>query len=330
MQVEIKNTKSLDKDKWNELLQNSPESTIFHTKAWAEVWEKSFPGSDSFFIISVDEKGDYLAGLPLWRRKKFGLSTIFSMPFGTYGGIIKKKDIDKKIIFSLFEKLEGIIRKGNVLKAQLVDFFSTHNHLSTLGFSSQRFCTHLLSLDQLDEDDYLKGFTQKRREKIRQSQRRGGEVQDIRSLEDVKACYQLLMETYHRHMVKPLKYPLRFFENIFSVMGKGNLLKWVIVLKEDNIIASLINFAFKDTVYAWKGASASGELESRPNDAKYLNSILWAKKNGFKLFNFGTTPEGVEGMIKFKESWGAKKKEYLIYEKKKRAGKLLEKIRRTS
>lgn len=330
MQVEIASSSSLDEDKWNELLEKSPQSTVYHTKSWAEVWEKSFPGSNSFFIVCTDEKGDYLAGIPIWQREKFGLKSLYSMPFDTYGGIIKRIKADDQIVFPVYEKLKEIIEKERVIQAQVVDFFSIQHHLCNLGFRSRRIYSHMLSLDRIDENDYLASFNQKRREKIRQSQRRGGKAEDIRSLEDVRECYKLLMDTYRRHKVKPLKYTLRFFENIFSIMGKRNLLKWVIVLKDEKLIASLINFAFKDTVYAWKGASASRELDLRPNDLKYLFSILWAKKNGFKFFNFGTTPEFAEGMIKFKESWGAQRYEYLIHDKKKGLGKLLDRIRNIS
>lgn len=330
MKVEIKSLNNLDEDKWNKLLEDSPQSTVYHTKSWAEVWERSYPKSASFFIISFDEKGDYLAGLPVWQRQRFGLKSFFSMPFGTYGGLIKKGEIDESALSHFYEKLVQVFKGGNMIKAQLVDFFSTDCYLQNVGFSSSKYYTYLIFLDRIDENDYMQTFTRKRREGIRQSQRRGIEVKDIHSLEDVRQCYQLSEETYTRHNIKKVKYPFKLFENIFALMGKGNLLKWFIALKEERIIGSLINFAFKDTLYAWEGGSDFRELNARPNDALFLHSILWAKKNGFKLFNFGATPEGAEGMISFKESWGAKKKEYLIYEKKKRLGELLEKIRRVS
>jgi len=71
--VKIKNTGDLNEEKWNSLLEHAPHSTVYHTKTWSEVWEKSYPGSHSFFLICVDEKGDYLAGFPVWQRERFGL-----------------------------------------------------------------------------------------------------------------------------------------------------------------------------------------------------------------------------------------------------------------
>jgi predicted N-acyltransferase len=330
MIVEIKNINDLNENSWNKLLEDSPQSTVYHTKSWAEVWEKSYPKSHSFFITATDEKGNYLAGMPIWQKEKFGLKSLFSMPFGTYGGLIKKKEIDKSISYHIYERLEQMFKGQRIIKAQFIDFFSSNDYLQNIGFSPLKYFTHLILLYQIDENDHLQIFSRKRREGIRQSQRRGVKVKDIRSLEDIPRCYQLWMETSRRHNNKSPKYPFKLFENIFTIMGRGDLLKWLIALKGERIIGSLINFVFKDTLYAWGGGSDFKELNARPNDALFLYSILWAKRKGLRLFNFGATPEGAEGMIKFKESWGALRKEYLIYEKKKRLGKLLEKIKSIS
>lgn len=327
MRVEIKTINNMDENKWDELLESSTHSTVYHTRTWAEVWEKTYPRSNSFFIVWIDEKEDYLAGLPVWQKDKFGLRSFYSMPFGTYGGLIRKEKTDSRAFLPVYEKLLQMYGRVRMIKVQLVDFSSANNHLEDFGFSSSKYYTHLIHLNQIDQSSPMQNFSRKRREGIRQSHRRGIEVKDIRSLKDVRRCYQLSWETYKRHNGELVKYPFKLFENIFTLMGERNLLKWVIALKDERIIGSLINFVFKDTLYAWEGGSDFGELNARPNDALFLYSILWAKQNGCKFFNFGATPEGAEGMIKFKESWGAETKEYLIYEKKKRLGKLLDRVR---
>lgn len=327
MAVEIKTISNLDEEKWNRLLEESPHSTVYHTKSWAEIWQRSYPKSNSFFIITVDEKGDYSAGLPLWKKERLGLQSFFSMPFGTYGGLVKKQNKDDSSFFPIYEKLQHMFKGANTLVVQIVDFFSADHHLQKIGFTPRQYHTHIIHLDRIDEHNYMLFFTRKRREGIRQSQRRGIEVRNIRSFDDIQRCYQLSLETCRRHDIKSAEYPFSLFENIFAVMGKRELLKWFVALKGERIIGSLMNFVFKDTVYAWEMGSDLKELNARPNDALFLHSILWAKKNGLKFFNFGATPEKAEGMIRFKESWGAERKEYLIYEKKKRLGQFIERIK---
>ena len=326
MQVEIKTINDLNEEKWNRLLQESPHSTVYHTKTWAKVWEKSFPGSHSFFMICVDEKGDYCAGFPFWQRERFGLKSIYSMPFGTYGGLVRREKLEESLYIGIYQKLGQLLTERRIIKAQSIDFSLTDHYLQEIGFSSRGYSAYVISLDGIDQNDYVQTLTRERKKCIRQSQRRGVEVKDIRSIEDVKPCHQLSWGTRIRHGVKST-FPLELFENIFTLMRQGDLLRWLISLKGEKIIGTLINFVFKDTFYAWEGGSDSTELNARPNDALYVHSILRAKRNGFKFFNFGATHEDAEGMIRYKESWGAERKEYLIYEKKKRLGQFIEKIR---
>jgi len=330
MAVKIKNTGDLNEEKWNSLLEHAPHSTVYHTKTWSEVWEKSYPGSHSFFLICVDEKGDYLAGFPVWQRERFGLKSFFSMPFGTYGGLVTKKDQHENSFLSIYEELKRMFQGVNTLGAHIVDFFCADRYLEDMGFSCTRHNTHLIHLDRIDENDYMKFFAKKRREGIRQSRRRRVKVREVGSSEDTKRCYQLLLDTWQRHDLKSAKYPAVLFDNIFLLMGKSSLLKWFVALMDEKIIGSLVNFVFKDTLYAWEMGADFKELNARPNDALFMESILWAKKNGLKFFNFGATPEAAEGMTRFKESWGAEKREYLIFEKKKRLGRIVEKMRRVS
>jgi lipid II:glycine glycyltransferase (peptidoglycan interpeptide bridge formation enzyme) len=327
MAVEIKTLSNLDEEKWNRLLEESPHSTVYHTKSWAQIWQRSYPESNSFFIITVDEKGDYLAGLPIWQRKRFGLKSIYSMPFGTYGGLIKKKGADGSVSLLLYEELLKMLEEWRAIKAELVDFSLTDHHLQEIGFSVRRYYAHLILLDQIDENDYVSTLTRERKKCIRQSRRRGVEVRDVHSLDEVRRCYELSLGTRRRHDVKSTKYPLELLENIYNLMNKRNLLRWFVALRGERVIGSLVNFVFKDTFYAWEGGSDFQELNARPNDALYVYSILWAKRNGLRIFNFGATPEKAEGMIRFKESWGAHRKEYLIYEKKKGLGEFIERIK---
>ena len=323
--LELKKLDEVEGKKWDELLFSSSYSTVYHSLSWCRVWQKTYPQSDFLFIILKDSDENYLLGFPLWEKKKLFLSSFYSLPFGTYGGPIMKDKIDKVSIDVCLKKLDAITQKWNVLKIEVADFFNQYDFLNSYGFSSKNYFAHLLDLSAIDENNPMKEFDKKRKEGIRQSQRRGVLIKDIESLKEVERCYELTLDTYHRYGIKKPKYPLLLFENIFSVMRQNNLLKWVVATKDNKIIGSLMNFTFKDMVYAWEGASDYDSQNFRPNDALLFHTILWAKKNGFKFFNFGATPSGALGMLRFKESWGTFVKTYKIYERKNWLGNLLTK-----
>ena len=344
--LELKKLDEVDERRWDELLFSSTYSTVYHSLSWCKVWQKTYPQSDYLFLILTDEKGNYWAGFPLWEKNKYGLKSLYSLPFGTYGGPIFKGEVNMlfrqkglkggteqcsvptSIQKELINKFTEVSQKWNVLQIQTVDFFNQYDFLSLFGFSYKDYFAHLLDLTTIDDNSPMEGFDKKRKEGIRQSQRRGVLIKDMESLEEVKRCYELTLDTYCRYGIEKPKYPLLLFENIFRVMRDKNLLKWVVVLKDNQIIGSLMNFAFKDMVYAWEGASDYDSQNFRPNDSLFFHTILWAKKNNFKLFNFGATPSKALGMQRFKESWGTFVKPYKIYEKKSWLGKVLSKLRK--
>jgi len=312
MPLSLKKLNQIDEKEWENLVLTSKYSSFYHTKIWSEIWEKSFPDCEALFFIL--EEQNYLAGLPLIRFKKKGLLSFFSMPFGTYGGIIGNLSAEQKTqLFREAVKL-GTVKKH--LRFQIVDFFDQNKELEKLNFQQTQPFTHLINLDNPKSEI---GFQKRGYE---QSLKRNLGIREIDSLEEMEICYQLYLTTAEKHQLKQIKYPLKFYENLFSMKANSKYLKWWIVLKEKQIMAYQINFVFKDTLYYWDGGSSPDSLAERPNDALMGHSIIWAKSNNLKFYNLGGSPQKSEGLIRFKEDWGGDRKDYFTYEKESTLGKI--------
>lgn len=312
MPLSIKKLNQIDEKKWENLVLTSNCSSFYHTLFWAGIWEKSFPFCEALFFVS--EEQNYLAGLPLVRFKKKGFLSLFSMPFGTYGGIIGSFSQEQKIqLFREAVKL-GTVKKH--LRFQIVDFFDRNKELEKLDFKKIPTFAHLINLESPKSES---GFQKRGYE---QSLKKELSIQEVGTMEDVKICYQLYLATAQKHQLKQIKYPLKFYENLFSMKANSNYLKWWIVLKEKQIIAYQVNFVFRDTLYYWDGGSLPDFLPDRPNDALLGYSLKWAKENKLKFYNLGGSPQESKGLIRFKEDWGGERKEYFIYEKESTLGKI--------
>ncbi len=318
----------LDFKRWLQLLKNSETTTFFHTHPWFLVWKKSYPQTDFSFFILEDQGKNYLAGFPFWIKKKFGLKKFSSLPFGTYGGFVFDRKLEQKEIFFFIKRCMEALKGWNVLKIEIIDFFESFDFLQSFGFKSKPYLTHILNLNDFDQDDPFRGFTRERKKAVSQSQKRGVWIKDVESEDEVEKCYELTLSTYKRYGMRKPKYPFLLFKNIFVIIGGQNLLKWIVAKKDDKVIGSLINFYFKDMVFSWEGASDYNYQSLRPNDALRFHSILWAKKNNFFLYNLGATPEKGSGMLRFKESWGAKKRYYKVWEWESLCGRFLKKTRK--
>jgi lipid II:glycine glycyltransferase (peptidoglycan interpeptide bridge formation enzyme) len=75
----------------------------------------------------------------------------------------------------------------------------------------------------------------------------------------------------------------------------------------DEILAGIIILCHdKRAIYAY-GASIKDreKLRLRPNDLLFWHIIHEMKSAGYEFFDFGTTPASNEGLLHFKENWGA-------------------------
>ncbi len=313
----------LDEQNWDELLTDSPYSTFYHKSVWAKVWFSSFVYFTPLFLVYSNENRKYKAGFPLILSDKFRLKRVYSMPFGTYGGMILSEPLQAEIVAELYEKMDQELRKLKPASAEVVDFSGQQKHLSQYGYDAAKAYTHILDLSK-----YMDDPVHKTKRGAIQAEKKGVKVELVSSVEKIRDCHNLVLERGKRHGLKRSKFPLGLYENIWNILKPEKELRWSIATAGERIIAFQINFLFKDTIYYWEGASLSEALNLRPNDALFSDTIQWGISQGYRYLNLGGSPEKAEGLVRFKEAWGGEKKEYLIYSKRKFWYKAIEKLRR--
>lgn len=313
----------LDEQKWEELILNSPDSTFYHKSAWAKLWFSSFVYFTPLFLVYSGDNGEYKAGFPFILSDKYRLKRVYSMPFGTYGGMILSEGFQIEKVAELFEKMDKELRKLRVAGAEVIDFFDQQKRLDQFGYRAEKAYTHILDLSK-----YMYNPVHKTKRGAIQAEKRGVKVEPLSSVEKIRDCFNLVLERDKRHGLKRPKFPLGLYENIWNILKSGQELRWSMATVDEQTIAFQINFLFKDTIYYWEGASLSEALNLRPNDALFFDTIQWGIAQGYRYLNLGGSPENAEGLVRFKEAWGGEKREYLIYNKKKFWYRTLEKLKR--
>ena len=117
----IEIVKNVDSEKWDKLLSNSKEATVFHTKEWLTVLERTYTDRTIHYIIGRDKNGDLLCGLPLIQYKRFGFSVFTSTIWGTP---LLLNNADESIRKEILEKFSDLYKKINVI---YVDFNSVRD-----------------------------------------------------------------------------------------------------------------------------------------------------------------------------------------------------------
>ena len=152
------------------------------------------------------------------------------------------------------------------------------------------------------EKNILKSLHKDARWGIKKAQKSGLSVREAKSEKDWTAFYELLKEVVRSggSDVQPFSY----------IRGKAHTL--LVCEKGQKIIGGAA--VFFDPVYnikiprLFKIASDKKYLYLQPNNLLYWHCVLWAKKKGYREFDFGgwqiNARGHLDGINRFKEKWG--------------------------
>jgi lipid II:glycine glycyltransferase (peptidoglycan interpeptide bridge formation enzyme) len=131
----------------------------------------------------------------------------------------------------------------------------------------------------------------------------------------IEIFYGLLKNTYGR-----IKMPcpsLDFFMNAFRFLqGKGRVNFFLTSYKGKNIAGRAV-LVYKGVIYDWYAGSSKEALSYYANELIIWQIILWGKKKGYKVFDFGGagSPATYYGPAEFKRRFGGREVNFGRFEK---------------
>jgi len=282
---------------WDEFVENSTSATFFHKSGWKEVIEKAF-GHKTYFLYT-EEQGKITGILPLVHIKSllFG-NSLSSCAFCVYGGIIA----DNK------ETYQQLDKKACDLAEELgVDHLEMRNKIQLTPERPHKelYVTFRKELDENEEKNML-AIPRKQRAVIRKGIK-AGLVSEID--QEIDRFYQAY-STSVRNLGTPV-----FAKKYFSILKqvfKEQCEILTVVDKNGMLIASVMNFYFKDEVLPYYGGGTEHARAVQGNDFMYWEVMRRAVEKGIKIFDYGRSKEGT-GSYRFKKHWGFEPKP-LFYE----------------
>ena len=283
---------------WNELLLATSGHSFFHTSNWADVLQKTYKYTPTFFVSYGENKITNL--LPVMEVKSFltgkrGVSlpfTDFCEPLVVEGQQFRIM-LDKAVSFGKKRnwKYLGIRGGESYLSAeQPADIFYCHKLDLTLG-QKQLFLN-------------LRDSTKRN---IKKAQKEKVSISITTSWQAMKAFCSLNTLTRREHGLPPQ--PFNFFRNLHDLVIKKDL-GFIVTASANNIvIAANVYFTFGNEVTYKYGASDKQFHRLRANNLVMWEAIRWSVNNGFKELSFGRTEPENAGLRQYKRGWGGR--EYL-------------------
>jgi CelD/BcsL family acetyltransferase involved in cellulose biosynthesis len=287
----------LDDNRWNELLRIHPSSSVFHTTQWLEALRRTYGYEPCAFTTSPP-------GSPLRNAAVFCLidswmtgRRLVSVPFADHCALLTQNPED---IRSIFVALELALDRERLV---YFEFRPTHLMPITtpLWCATEKYYFHQIDLHPDLEVLFRSLHKDSIQRKLRRAAKEGISYRDDRPNELLDDFFRLFVSTRRRHRVPPQ--PKAWFQNLIESFG--DKLKIRVAYKGSRPIASILTIRYKDTLIYKYGCS-----DSHMNKFGGIQLLLWraiqeAKSEGLKICDLGRSDVDNEGLIAFKERWGA-------------------------
>jgi lipid II:glycine glycyltransferase (peptidoglycan interpeptide bridge formation enzyme) len=208
--------------------------------------------------------------------------------------------------------------------AELVDYGGALPQLP--GFELERKMCHVLDLRGGYETVWETRYDRTQRKTQRSARDRGIEITEIGSSEELSVFHRLYEGTYgpKGSDVFPLDDLVFMFETLGPDVFRGYL-----AIHEGTPVAGTVSLFHPNVAVGFlQGSSPTPEHRSlRPVNLLIDESIQDAIRRGGRAYNLGVTPKDATGVVKFKESFGAVRREFPVQVKRELIFKLKSRLK---
>jgi len=300
---------------WDALILSHPESSIFHSSAWARVLVGTYGFTPQYFVGA--ESGRIVAAIPMMEIKN-----LLSGPRGVSLPFADQCDLILPEGTGLEDIVEHLAEYGKQRGWKAIEF-RVRREIPDGVFPYQHYFHHLLELSG-NEPGVVPKFRKNIRRNVQKAEREGIKVDISTTLEALEKYYRLHCMTRRDHGLPPP--PASFFRNIHRhVVSVGNGIV-VLAYHGGRVIAGGVYLGWGDKAYFKYGASDRKYGPFRANQLVMREAIRWYSERGFRNFSFGRTDVENHGLRAYKLGWGTredtiKKVRYHIRDKRYVSGK---------
>ena len=322
---------SKDRDKWNELVENSDIKDVYHTWEYCSIYEKDyhnvainnnlcgdaclfFHGNDQEYIIFPFLKRN-LIKLGFYENLKSKFGEVFDVvsPYG-YSG-----PIGKNIHFELLKSFLAALNQFYIKEKIVTEFVRLHPLLKNHEFMQEHLeVTKRNKIVYLDfspnYSQIISDMNKKTRNSIRKSEKCNLILKRSESIEDLKEFTNLYlnrMEEKNTHAYYFL--PLDFFKETKEKL-KENLFLLTVKLNDRMIAGALFMQKFGFLHYHFSG-SDSNYKNLNPTNLILTNAIKIGKENNLQnfLLGGGTSSSEQDQLLKFKKGFSESTADFYTY-----------------
>lgn len=299
---------------WNKICSTSKLATFFHTSAWANALEASFPHwSPRPIALEFSDGNQMVVPLMQWKRWiPIGYYGESMLP-GVYGGPVFMRAPTAehwRVLWSAVNQFSNIIIFGNPLLPQV----------GSPSAKKRVISTQVLDLEP-GIDRILKSFRKGHKADLKAARRKGVEIKLASSIQEVDAYFEVYQNALVRWGEKAGGfYPRQLFYNLFRLPEYGGAVKLWLAVYQGRVIAGAWLFYHNDHAVYWHGAVHSKYMSCHPVHLLITAAIEESSQSGFRWFDFNPSG-GLKGVEHFKSGFGTQSLEFFSYRRLNSVGK---------
>jgi len=291
---------------WDALAQAADGSTAFHSSAWARLWVDEWRDARWEAVVVPDAHG-YAAGLGFIARSGLLGRRIHAMPYGTYGGPLVRRghpDADG-VRRRLLEAYAQAAHGRGVLASELT-WRTGPEAVPPLALAVEASFTHVRPLAG-DFDALLRGLPHSVRKCVRQATAAGLTVERVTTPAGVRDYHALAVRTVRRRGAR--SQPVTLYQRVFESLVPSDLARFHLVRRSGTPISGSLHLLGHGECMNWLTVSDEQHWRLRPNHLLLATVLRELSAEGIREYDFGSSPPDAAGLIRFKHTWGATRRE---------------------
>jgi CelD/BcsL family acetyltransferase involved in cellulose biosynthesis len=283
--------------RWDSFLAKHPRASLFHSSAWLAALNRTYGFQPIAYTTSApgEELENAIVFCPVesWLTGR----RLVSLPFSDHCEPLVDTSEDQAVLAAALMRKVGDERWSYAELRPLEPF----DVVTALPRTAVTYAFHQLDLwpgiDAIFEN-FHKSSTQR---KIRRAEREGLVYREGSTHALLDDFYRLFTLTRKRQGLAPQS--KAWFANLAECFGDA--LKVRVALKDGKQIAAMITIRHKDTLTYKYGCSDVLFNRLGCMHLLFWNAIQEAKFSGLRFLDFGRTDADQQGLITFKNRWGA-------------------------
>ncbi|GMU37791.1 MAG: FemAB family PEP-CTERM system-associated protein [Phycisphaerae bacterium] len=286
----IRESSSVESQRWDAFVQSHPQGTIFHTQAFRQAVASTFPHRARY--LTAERGGRIVGVLPMFDvRTGWAGRRLVSVPYGVGGGALAEDEPTANAL------ADAAVALAAELCCAVIDLRGGASRLR--GF--ERVDGYLGFRRELpaNPSDIATWIPRKARAEVRHARERHGVTIDEGD-EHLNLAWRLYSENMRR--LASLNYPRRFFAALLEATRDQHRI--TLARRRGVPVAALVSFTHRDAVMPYFFGATREARSCGAAHLLYAELAEWATERGLRTFDFGRSRAGNTGSADFKRFFG--------------------------